>query len=198
MVAAARRILARDGFAALTLEAVSAEAGVNKASTRYYFGGKQGLIEAVIREIVLDECAAVQSPVEPEGRPSERVDALVARARYVATDADSFSGFFEVLPQVRKSAATRREFMELYERWFAWNLEWLMLTGDDLPESTKRGLGMLVSAVIDGLAVQQTIFEPGYDPDDCIALFREILMGIVEGGLRSPTSGSRDEQERRG
>ena len=62
MITAARNILARDGYAALTLEAVAAEAGVNKASTRYYFGNKEGLVNATMAEIVLDECADLRPP----------------------------------------------------------------------------------------------------------------------------------------
>jgi AcrR family transcriptional regulator len=185
MIAAARRILSRDGFSALTLEAVSAEAEVNKAATRYYFGGKQGLVEAVIREIVLDECADARAPAIPNATPAKRVDAFIARTRRVATDAESFSGFFEVLPQVRKSDATKREFMQLYEQWFAWNVEWLGLAGSDLSLETRRGLGMLMAAVVDGLAVQETIFEPAYDPEHCLSLFRQVLMDLVEGLSRA-------------
>ena len=180
MITAARRILARDGLSALTLEAVSAEAGVNKASTRYHFGGKQGLVEAVVREIVLEGCANVQAPVTPGATPEERVDAFIANARHVATHAESFSGFFEVLPQVRKSAATKAEFQQLYEQWFAWNVEWLGLDRDRLPPEVERGLGMLMSAVVDGLAVQETIFEVGYNPEACLGLFRRALISIVE------------------
>ena len=69
---AAKRLLVSKGFEAITLEAIAAEAGVNKASTRYYFGNKAGLMGAIVDEIVLDGCAAVasDSPIGFGGRAS--------------------------------------------------------------------------------------------------------------------------------
>ena len=40
---AAKQLLAEKGFSAVTLEAIAADAGVNKAATRYHFGSKAGL-----------------------------------------------------------------------------------------------------------------------------------------------------------
>ena len=46
---AAERVVARDGAANLTLDAVASEAGISKASVLYYAKTKQAVIEAVIR-----------------------------------------------------------------------------------------------------------------------------------------------------
>jgi len=180
MVEAAKQILVRDGFPALTLEAVSAEAQVNKSSTRYYFGGKRGLIEAVIKEIVLDECADSAAQVAPDATLEERVDAFIHNAQHVAGHTESFGGFFEILPHASKDDEFRRRFIQLYRQWFQWNLEWLGLdVRDDIPENRRRALGMLMAAVVDGLAVQATIFEPDYDATECLDLFRTILVDIA-------------------
>jgi AcrR family transcriptional regulator len=182
MVAAAKTLLVRDGFPGLTLEAVSAEAGVNKSSTRYYFGGKRGLIEAVIKEVVLDECADSAAQVTPDATLEERVDAFIRNARHVAGHTESFGGFFEILPHACKDDEFRQRFVDYYRRWFEWNLEWLGLDiRDDIPEARRRGLGMLMAAVVDGLAVQATIFEPGYDATECLELFRDILLHVAGG-----------------
>ena len=45
---AARRLLAERGYPAVTLENVAAEAGVNKASIRYNFGNKAGLVADLV------------------------------------------------------------------------------------------------------------------------------------------------------
>lgn len=47
IIAAAFRILARDGFQALTARNVAQEAGTNLALVNYYFGGKKGLLLAL-------------------------------------------------------------------------------------------------------------------------------------------------------
>lgn len=182
MVEAAKTILVRDGFPGLTLEAVSAEAGVNKSSTRYYFGGKRGLIEAVIKEIVLDECADSAAQVAPDATLDERVDAFIDNARHVARHTESFGGFFEILPHACKDDEFRQRFVDFYRQWFEWNLEWLGLdVREDISKGRRRGLGMLMAAVVDGLAVQATIFEPGYDATDCLELFRDILLHVAGG-----------------
>jgi len=183
MVEAAKEILVRDGFPGLTLEAVAAAAGVNKASTRYYFGGKRGLIDAVIREIVLDECADSQASVSPDATPQERVDAFIQNAKRIAGHTESFGGFFEILPHALKDDEFRQHFVELYRSWFEWNLEWLGIGDrDDIPDQKRRALGTLMAAVVDGLAVQATIFQPDYDAGETLELFRDLLLSIVDDG----------------
>ena len=178
MITAARTILARDGFTALTLEAVAAEAGVNKASTRYYFGNKEGLINATMAEIVLDECADHRPP-NVTLTPEQRVDAIIENVRTIALDPDSFTGFFELLPQATKSEAIDRHFVRLYETWFDSNIDWLDLRHRDVPPELRRGLAMLLSAIIDGMAVQETIFGSEYEPETALDALRGILTHVV-------------------
>ncbi len=60
IIAAAIRVLARDGLAETTTRKIAAEANVNQATLRYYFGSKDDLLFAVLqgmmemtREVVL-------------------------------------------------------------------------------------------------------------------------------------------------
>ena len=55
LVAAARRLLARGGYEALTVEAVAAEAGAYRDSVRYYFGSKAAFIAAVVDSLAHDQ-----------------------------------------------------------------------------------------------------------------------------------------------
>lgn len=61
---AAEAVVARDGAARLTLEAVAAEAGISKASVIYDYKSKHALIKAVIERKVAEEnektCAAIE------------------------------------------------------------------------------------------------------------------------------------------
>ncbi len=61
---AATAILKSDGYAGLTLAKVSSEAGENKALIGYHFGGKQGLVAAVARDVVAELLAAVGPAIE--------------------------------------------------------------------------------------------------------------------------------------
>jgi AcrR family transcriptional regulator len=179
---AAKRILERDGWNGLTLEAIAAEAQVNKASTRYYFGGKAGLLTAVVDEIVLHECASVASRVPPGTPFEERLDQFVANLDRIATNTNSFGGFFDILPHVSRDDELRRRMIYLYDRWFEWNLEWLGLDGRLEPEVERelRGLGQLAAAICDGLAVQAIIYGREHDPAAAVEQARTALAAVCD------------------
>jgi AcrR family transcriptional regulator len=187
---AAKRILVAKGWNGLTLEAIAAEAQVNKASTRYYFGGKAGLLRAVIDEIVLHECAAVASTVSPGTPFEERLDQFMANMARVATNSSTFGGFFDILPHVTRDSDLRERLTFLYERWFEWNLEWLGLDGQLDPAAARelRGLGQLAAAICDGLAVQALICGRDYDPSAALAQTR-VAVAAVCSSMRQRLAG---------
>ena len=152
---AAKHILASEGFAALTLEAIAAEAGVNKAATRYHFGSKAGLLEAVVDEIVLDECASMAHGVSPDASLDERLDSFLESVRHMAIEPAAFGGFFDVLPHALRDRALRVRLIYLYEVWYRRNMEWLGVDSvSDERWELVEGLGRLTAAAIDGIAVQ--------------------------------------------
>ena len=59
LLEAARRLLLAGGFDALRLDAIAAESGKNKASIKYYFGNKDGLILAILDSLDYDDCLAL-------------------------------------------------------------------------------------------------------------------------------------------
>lgn len=62
LIAAAHRAFAEVGFAAVSLDALAAEAGVTRGALHHHFGNKAGLFEAVVRRIdaeIGDEMQAV-------------------------------------------------------------------------------------------------------------------------------------------
>ncbi len=52
IIAAAIRVLARDGLAETTTRKIAAEAGLNQATLRYYFGSKDDLLFAVLQDMM--------------------------------------------------------------------------------------------------------------------------------------------------
>ncbi|MGP1396897.1 MAG: TetR/AcrR family transcriptional regulator [Inquilinaceae bacterium] len=51
LVAAARRAFAEHGYAETSMDLLCAEAGVTRGALYHHFGGKEGLLEAVVRQI---------------------------------------------------------------------------------------------------------------------------------------------------
>ena len=177
---AAKRILADKGFSALTLEAIAVEAGVNKAATRYHFGSKDGLLEAIVDEIVLDECASMARDISPDASLDERLDSFLGGVRRMAVEPASFGGFFDMLPHALRDKALRARLIYLYEVWYQWNMEWLGVdTVSDERWELVEGLGRLMAAAIDGIAVQASIHGAAYDPEPTLRTFRHCLSAAL-------------------
>jgi AcrR family transcriptional regulator len=91
LLAAARTVLAREGVAGLTMEAVAAAADVSKPAVFYYFRSKEELVGALAVEQLEAEVVVLEAAVA--GAPSG-VEALAALARakvdFYAEDLDAF------------------------------------------------------------------------------------------------------------
>ena len=162
ILAAASRLLAERGYAALTLENVAAEAGVNKASIRYNFGNKAGLVAAVVDGLIHDECLRLAADARTVGE-LDRLHAAMVGIEGMIVSADSFRGFFDILPHAFRDDDLRERIFELYRWWYRQNLEWLGLaadTADGEQHELLTGLAELIAAIPDGLSVQA-----GLDPE---------------------------------
>jgi len=189
---AAKQIVVRQGLDGLTLDAIARTAGVNKAATHYHFGSKAGLIEALVDEIVLDECAAMAHDVAPGAGIEERIDSLVDGVRRMAVDPSSIGGWWDLLPYAVRTPDLRARLAELYEIWFQWNVEWAGLAdGDGEARTTElRGMGMLLAAIVDGIAAQAAIAGPAYDPEPALQAFRHCLRTLLASEHGPAVSGS--------
>ncbi len=185
ILAAATRLLADRGYEAVTLENVAAEAGVNKASIRYNFGNKAGLVMAVADHLIHDECLRLAADTEnvPE---EERLHVAMVGIRRMIVEADSFRGFFDILPHAFRDPELRERLFALYLWWYQQNLKWLGL-GDGkstVHSDLLMGLAELIAAVPDGLSVQAGLDPEGFDLSRPLAalefLLRNSMSQLVE------------------
>jgi AcrR family transcriptional regulator len=195
---AAKRLLVERGFEAVTLEAIAAEAGVNKAATRYYFGSKAGLLSVMVDEIVLDECASIASDVGGGLSDEERLDTFVENIRRMTRHVDGYSGFFDILPHAVRDRHLRARMVYLYDVWYDWNIEWLGFEGLWGPEvdDELRSLGMFAAAVADGMAVQAMIHGKDYDPEPVLRTLRAFLADVrvrMKAAARTSQGGEHPE-----
>ena len=159
---AASRLLAERGYQAVTLENVAAEAGVNKASIRYNFGNKAGLVAAVVDALIHDECLRMASDAQ-RVTDENRLHTAMVGIEGMIVSADAFRGFFDILPHAFRDDDLRERMFELYRWWYKQNLEWLGLTAegtDGEAHELLMGLAELIAAIPDGLSVQI-----GLDPE---------------------------------
>lgn len=179
LLLAAKDFIASDGFDALTLNAVSAASGENKAMISYYFGNKAGLVAAVLDSVIHDEYIASQDRMK-DVDPEQRCRQLIEEMRRMGAATEEFRVFFELLPHVLRDKTLRRRIAFLYKWYWSVKLEWLGITSPSgaLEDPDLLGLTQLLSAVIDGLAVQTAI-----DPDLDLANPYRVLFRLIDGAL---------------
>lgn len=176
ILSAAMELLAERGYEALTLENVATWAGVNKSSIRYNFGNKAGLVMAVADALIHDECLRLAADTEtvPE---EERLHTAMVGIRRMIVEADSFRGFFDILPHALRDPELRERLRELYTWWYQQNLRWLGLSDGRLPVTSDMlmGLAELIAAIPDGLSVQAGLNPDGFDLSRPLATLELLL-----------------------
>jgi TetR/AcrR family acrAB operon transcriptional repressor len=176
ILVAASRLLMDGGYDSVTLEKVAAEAGVNKASIRYNFGNKAGLVGALVdftlhEEFEQDLAALSSTPHK------DLVHRLIDGKRHILETTDNFRGFFDILPHALRDEDLRRRIAACYPWWAEQNLALLELQGSDAEARPEvlRGLGRLLSAVADGLSVQAALDPDGFDLDEPLKALEFLL-----------------------
>jgi AcrR family transcriptional regulator len=183
LVAAARRLLARGGFEALTVEAVAAEAGAYRDAVRYYFGSKTVFVATVVDSLAHDQTidAFEKTRGLPSGAP--RVHALVDADRELADDTASFRDFFTIVPHALRDEELRPRIAALYE----WYRElYVRSLADGAGEEVRAALlehAHLMSAVTDGLALQKALDPARVDLERLFALWEGMLRTSLESLL---------------
>jgi len=85
LLEATRKVIAQGGFDAVTMERVSAEAGLTKGAVYLYFSNKEQLILAAVEEISSELVERIAAEVDADAPPWERL-AQTLRAQLAIMD----------------------------------------------------------------------------------------------------------------
>ena len=114
-MAAARAVLTRGGPQALTVQAVAEEAGTYPDAVRYHFGGKAGLISAVVESLANDEGFRAIARASGTAPRAEVVHRLIEADRDLLRDHDSFRDFYALLSRIVLDGELRERVALLYQ-----------------------------------------------------------------------------------
>jgi len=115
LVDAARELFAKRGFAEVGIRELSRAAGVTPAMISYYFGGKQGLYEAMLGSVFDDVLAQVRALSEQPARSTAPLGALVQL--YAATlTAQPWLPALVLREVITGDPAARARFIERFAR----------------------------------------------------------------------------------
>ena len=109
--------------------------------------------------------------------PGERIPRLVEEMRRMAASVEDFQVFYELLPHVLRDEVLRRRMAMLFRWYWTMKLEWLGVEdgAGGLADPDLLGVAQLLSAVIDGLAIQVAV-----DPDVDLANPYRVLARMLE------------------
>lgn len=192
---AAEKLLARHGFEATSLRAITTEAGVNLASVNYHFQSKDALINAVIAR-----------RIEPiNAKRLQKLDACLAAA---GDGVPSLEGVLEAFLAPVLEAEGHRHFRTLVGRMFAAPEEFLNRVFKTHLADISQRFAAALDVALPGLPISErvwrTLFMAGTmahmlawtdiipvisdglcDPSDVPAMTRRIVT-FLEAGFRAP------------
>lgn len=166
------KVVARDGLRGFTYRAVAREAGVANTLIAHHFGSAKNLLQATVEmaaEVSLEgELGAVTTDLESLGRS---IGPAVAR------DPDLQVFQYEMLLAARHDPELRPVLERIYDTYRDGVRRELARMGFDEPGDS---LARLVFALIDGLVLQQVLFEDADATDRTLDRLRRLLR--ADGG----------------
>jgi AcrR family transcriptional regulator len=181
ILAAARKILTERGYQSMTLQAISAEAQVNKAGVWYYFGGKQQLVLALLEDVTIRESLHFGT-MPPKGATlAERVDLIVGTAAQIKERVSRFTAFYELLPEASRDAELHDHLRTYYKGWYDWATEVLAPAGGApaIGASVSTTFGQFASILLDGIIVAIDVAAPEFDLEAALDHARRSLLLVA-------------------
>ncbi len=174
ILAAAQDILAERGFSELTMTAISQVSGVNRALVSYYFGGKAGLLAALVDTLFQDPEVGLVEEIRTTDGP-ERADRFLDWQRRVSRAERTNRMLYELLPHALRDPEVRARFAEEYRTYRAVDAGLLGAAPRELGEQELESLAAVSIAVVEGLGIQCALDPDGFDHEAAWRAWRDVV-----------------------
>jgi AcrR family transcriptional regulator len=141
LLAAAERIVQRDGVGRLTLDAVAAEAGTSKGGLLYHFASREALITAMVERHAASFSASLGATMAADPKPPGRWTRAYLRTSVPPEDPGEDAAATSLLAAMASNPALADPLREQYAAWRE------QIAEDGLPEAD----AMIVALAADGL-----------------------------------------------
>ena len=185
---AAKKILSERGYSKLTMQAIEEESGEYRALVAYYFGSKQGLVDAIIDSLMDAEDEVLRERLAEIDDPGERVRALIDEQRQISADWRGFRAFYELLPNIMRDERLREVLAADYAKSRELDRQTLAAghsgggngdAGDGNGGGDLDKLAALSVAVVEGLAVQFAADQEHFDHDGTYRLWEDMVLAYL-------------------
>ena len=175
LLAAAQDILAERGYSDLTMTAISQVSGVNRALVSYYFGGKAGLLAALVESLFLNPEVGYVEEIRATRDGVDRADAFLDWQRRVSANDRTNRMLYELLPHALREPEVRARFAEEYREYRSVDGECLDAAPHGLSESELEALAAVSIAVVEGLGIQRALDPEGFDHQGAWRMWRRVI-----------------------
>jgi AcrR family transcriptional regulator len=175
LLAAAQDILAERGFSELTMTAISQVSGVNRALVSYYFGGKDGLLAALVDTLFQDPEVGFVEEIRSSRVGVDRADAFLDWQRRVSQNDCTNRMLYELLPHALREPEVRARFAEEYRVYRAVDGDCLAAAARELSEMELDALAAVSIAVVEGLGIQRSLDPDGFDHERAWRMWRDVV-----------------------
>ncbi len=145
----------------VSVSRIAARAGMSSALAHHYFGGKNQIFEAAMRQILRDYSAEVRSALAGARDPADRARAII-RANFAQScfDPATVSAWMTFYVQAQTNPAALR-LLRAYQRRLRSNLTHALRPLCDDPRDVADSL----AALIDGLYIRAALTAPDATPE---------------------------------
>ncbi len=153
LLRAADSVIRKKGLSEATYAAIGAEAKEHASLIAYYFGSRNGLLEAVIDRMVIDPGLLPREKIWRETANWCRVAALLGAQCTLSAKRGYFKSFYELVPHILNSRPMRKKLLARYRRVAIDDAAILDSVVGVGREDSER-LALLGIAILDGLGLQ--------------------------------------------
>lgn len=182
ILAAAQRVLERDGFSGVTLQRVAAEAGEHKSLVLYHFGNKATLMTMLVDSLWHDlDVDLFQSVEKLPMMSTGRISALIDAQRQLGHLVPQQQMYMELFAGVTRRADMRRHLAGLNRSYRDLHRSCLAAAG--LRDDDLAALAALVLAIGDGMAVSLLVRPREIDDVAVYRLLEDMVFSLTSGVL---------------
>jgi AcrR family transcriptional regulator len=175
LLAAAQDILAERGYSELTMTAIAQVSGVNRALVSYYFGGKAGLLAALVDTLFQDPEVGYVEEIRATRDGVDRTEAFLDWQRRVTARDRTNRMLYELLPHALRDPEVRARFAEEYRVYRAVDADCLGGAPRELSEQELEALAAVTIAVVEGLGIQRALDPAGFDHEAAWRAWRGLI-----------------------
>ncbi len=178
LVKATIREVGLKGTTEVTVSQIAHSAGVSSALAHHYFGGKEQILSAAMRQILKDFGAEVRKLIHKQTTPRERLDAIV-RASFAPSNFESETiSAWLVFYVASQTSPEAQRLLRVYQKRLHSNLchELRQIAGH-----RADALAVVIAAMIDGVYLRAALSDGPADGRAAMAQVRMVMDAILSG-----------------